>query len=113
MGKTGEVLKCMVCEEVCKRGVTLPCCGSAACRGCAVKKIPVNRGCWVEGCEKKGVTSEELVNDEELREAVKYFQENGTMTNDQAQMMTKKKYLLRKKSKKKGKIPIMKQINLP
>ena len=37
--KTGEVLKCVICAEVCKRGITLPCCGSAACRGCAVKKI--------------------------------------------------------------------------
>jgi len=107
---TGKFVKCCLCEAICKRGVTMPCCGSAACRGCAVKKITVKRGCWIEDCGKPGVTSEELVNDEELREAVKYFQENGTLTNDLVRSMMEKKNLLRKKSK--GKILIAKK-NLP
>ena len=37
--KIGSVLKCNLCGEICKRGVTLPCCAVAACRACAVKKL--------------------------------------------------------------------------
>jgi len=82
--KTGDILKCPVCEEICKRGVTLPCCGAAACRGCAVKKLAVKRGCWLEGCETIGVTGEELVNDELLRSAIESYKKEGIVDEEQA-----------------------------
>ena len=52
----------------------------------------------MEGCQKTGLTSEELVNDDELREAVKYFRENGTMTRDQAKKRIIKKISMMKKN---------------
>ena len=51
----------------------------------------------MEGCQKTGITSEDLVNDEDLREAVKYFRENGTMTSEQAKKRITKKISLMKK----------------
>jgi len=114
---SGKFLRCAVCEEICQRGVSMPCCASVACRGCAVKKIAVKRGCWVEGCQKTGITSEDLVNDEDLREAVKYFRENGTMTSEQAKKRITKKISLMKKysvrKKPKSKNPIANEIILP
>ena len=39
-----------------------------------------------------------MVNDDELREAVKYFRENGTMTRDQAKKRIIKKISMMKKN---------------
>lgn len=99
--KTGEILKCCVCQEICKRGVVLPCCGEAACRGCAVKKITVKRGCWLEGCEKTGVSGEDLINDELLRSAIDRFKKEGVVDEDQAAELVWNKY--KKKPKKRTK----------
>merc|ERR1711971_798885 len=40
--KGGDLLKCSVCEEICKRAVSMSCSGKAACRACAVKKLTGN-----------------------------------------------------------------------
>lgn len=97
--KTGEILKCPVCEEVCKRGVTLPCCGAWACRGCAVKQVAVKRGCWLVGCETIGITNEDLKNDELLRGAVDQFKNEGLVDEEQARQLIANKNKLRNKNK--------------
>jgi len=103
--KTGAVLRCCVCQEICKRGVILPCCGTAVCRGCAVKKITVKRGCWVEGCETIGVTGEELINDELLRSAIDNYMKEGVVDEEQAieLILNKNKKRFKKKTKKTNK----------
>jgi len=102
--KTGEILKCPVCEDICKRAVTLPCCGAAACRGCAVKKMAVKRGCWLEGCETIGVTGEELINDELLRSAIDNYKKEGVVDEEQARKIRQnKKQLMNKRNKKANK----------
>jgi hypothetical protein len=39
MSSAKEALACGVCGEMCKRGVSLPCCGAQACRACATKQV--------------------------------------------------------------------------
>jgi len=104
--KIGSVLKCNLCGEICKRGVTLPCCAVAACRACAVKKLTANRNCWVEWCKKNGVTSVDLINDELLRSAIDNYKKVGIVDEDQARQLDwnvklKKKENRTKKKKKK------------
>jgi len=88
---TGELLKCVVCQEICKRGVTMPCCGVAACRGCATKKITGSRGCWMECCGQAGVKTEELVNDMVLREAIDGFKKDGVVNEELAREIKDKR----------------------
>lgn len=101
--KTGEILKCPVCEEICKRGVTLPCCGAAACRGCAVKKLAVKRGCWLEGCETIGMTGEDLINDELLRSAIDNYKKEGIVDEEQARQIIGNKNKIKNKKNQKSK----------
>jgi len=89
--KTGEVLKCCVCQDICKRGVTTPCCGAAACRGCATVKITKTRGCWLENCGRIGIKTEELLNDMVLREAVDGFKKEGVVNEALARKIKDKR----------------------
>jgi len=77
--KGGDLLKCSVCDEICKRAVSMKCCGRGSCRACAVKKLTAKRECWIESCSAIEKSSEDLENDELLREAVAYFNKNGEM----------------------------------
>jgi len=106
--KTGDLLKCSVCEEICKRGISMSCCGTAACRGCAVKKLTAKRECWIETCAAIGVSSDKLENDELLRTAVEHFKETGEIDVGQAKKILairnklnpQKKRIKKNKSKK-------------
>merc|ERR1712080_291770 len=42
-------------------------------------KLPAKRECWIESCSAIEKSSEDLENDELLREAVAYFNKNGEM----------------------------------
>ena len=42
-GNIPESIKCKLCGEVCKRGVSLGCCDTIACRSCATKSITTTR----------------------------------------------------------------------
>jgi len=99
--KTGALLKCCVCHEICKRGVRTPCCGVAACRGCATTKITSIRGCWVEHCGKVGITTEELVNDMLLREAVDGFKKEGVVNQELARRIKENRDKMNLKSEPK------------
>jgi len=74
-------LTCTLCGKICKRGVTLPCCGlsSKACRNCAIKMITETRQCWV--CMNIDIGPSELINHLELREACKVFEDKGIVEN--------------------------------
>ena len=63
-------IRCRLCGEVCKRGVSLPCCSTIACRACATKSITTVRTCW--GCGQTTSTAA-LVNDQQLRQNVERF----------------------------------------
>ena len=65
-----ESIQCRLCLEVCKRGVSLPCCSTIACRACATKRITTTRTCW--GCGQSTSTAA-LVNNEQLRQNVEKF----------------------------------------
>jgi len=63
-----DALSCKVCSKMCVRGVSLPCCGTQACRNCATVKVKVCKfKCW--NCES-AVVMDDLVNDTFLRAAV-------------------------------------------
>ena len=62
------LVSCDICQNICRRAVSLPCCQSQACRACAVKGITTYKSCW--GCQKSAVTSD-LKIELGLREAVK------------------------------------------
>lgn len=106
--KSGDLLKCSVCEEICKRGVSMSCCGTAACRGCAVKKLTAKRECWIETCSAIGISSDKLENDELLRTAIEHFKETGEMdlghakkiSANRAKLNPLKKSIKKNKSKK-------------
>merc|ERR1711997_1156946 len=85
--------KCSVCEEICKRAVSMSCCGKAACRACAVKKLTAKRECWIESCSAIGKSSDELENDDLVREAIEHFKKHGEMDMTHA----KKIFALRQK----------------
>ena len=70
------LLGCTLCGKTCKRAAVLSCCGlaSQACRSCAVKRITESRTCW--SCDKPGLSTQQLVNCKELREACKWFEEH-------------------------------------
>merc|ERR1740123_1158151 len=73
-------LLCTVCDEVCKRGAQMKCCGARACRACAVLKINKNKKCWNDECGQEDITAvNDLQNDDLLRKAVEYFNKNGKM----------------------------------
>jgi len=91
--KGGDLLKCSVCEEICKRAVSMSCCGKAACRACAVKKLTAKRECWIESCSAIGKSSDELENDDLVREAIEHFKKHGEMDMTHA----KKIFALRQK----------------
>jgi len=76
-----ESIKCKLCGEVCKRGVSLGCCGTIACRSCATKSITTTRICWNVDC-KKTVTTSQLVNDENLRQRVDKYSKGELKDND-------------------------------
>jgi len=101
--KTGNLLKCSICEETCKRGISMSCCGIAACRGCAVKKLTAKRECWIETCSAVGISSDTLENDELLRTAVEHFKEHGEMDLDHAKKISANRAKLnpQKKNEKK------------
>ena len=75
---TGQPLKCSIYGEVPKWVVNTACCWAPACRNCAVKKLTTNRVCWREGCGTgESLTTGQLVNDQDFREAVEFFNERG------------------------------------
>jgi len=63
-------IRCRLCGEACKRGVSLACCSTISCRACATKSITTIRTCW--GCGQTTSTAA-LVNDEQLRQNVERF----------------------------------------
>merc|ERR1711953_1538752 len=63
-------IRCRLCGEACKRGVSLACCSTISCRACATKSITTVRTCW--GCGQTTSTAA-LVNDEQLRQNVERF----------------------------------------
>ena len=67
-------LLCSLCDEVCKRGIQMKCCGTRACRSCAVLKINKIKKCWNEECGQEVISPENhLKNDNLLRKAVEQF----------------------------------------
>ncbi len=34
-----ELVLCLICHEICNRGIIVKCCGAQACRACAMKKV--------------------------------------------------------------------------
>jgi len=77
-GVASEIL-CGICDEVCKRGTRVKCCGAKACRACAVLKISKDWKCWDEDCGKK-ISKDHLFNDMDLRKAIEHFNKNGKLT---------------------------------
>ena len=71
-GVETEIL-CSICDEVCKRGAKLKCCGVRACRACAVVKINKNKNCWNEECGKEVNAATELINDVLLRKVLSSY----------------------------------------
>ena len=85
---TGRPLKCSLCGEVPMRVVNAPCCWAPACRNCAVKKLTTSRVCWREGCKtNESLTTDQLVNDQDFREAVEFFNSNGRLEEEQARQI--------------------------
>jgi len=73
-------LLCSLCDSVCKRGTRMKCCGTRACRACAVLKINKTKKCWNQDCAKENVIADnDLENDHMLRKAVEHFHKNGKM----------------------------------
>merc|ERR1739844_310938 len=97
--KGGDLLKCSVCEEICKRAVSMSCCGKAACRACAVKKLTAKRECWIESCSAIGKSSDELENDDLVREAIEHFKKHGEMDMKHAKKEGAKKPAEKKENK--------------
>jgi len=67
--KEKMLISCQICKDVCKRGVSVKCCGTRACRACATKQVTSNRFCWNNAC-RVPMKTDDLVNDESLRTAV-------------------------------------------
>ena len=63
-------IKCRLCGEVCRRGVSLPCCQTISCRSCATKSLTTTRTCWSCGLP---TNTSDLVNNEQLRQNVERF----------------------------------------
>jgi len=73
-------LKCRVCSNMCVRGVSLPCCGTQACRNCAALKVKSCKfKCW--NCSSP-VVMEDLVNDSFLRSAVDFAKARSSVPGD-------------------------------
>jgi len=70
--KEKYLISCEICKEICKRGVSVKCCGTKACRACATKKVTSTRSCWNESC-RVPMKTDDLINDENLRTAVNNF----------------------------------------
>jgi len=62
-----KLLSCEICGEICKRGITVPCCSAQACGGCAILKVTKTKECW--NC-KENVTTQDFVKDQDLRDGV-------------------------------------------
>jgi len=85
-------LLCSVCDEVCKRGAQMKCCGVRACRACAVLKINKTKKCWNEECGQEDISAvNDLKNDTTLRAAVEYFTKNGKMNPAHQHLLKKTK----------------------
>lgn len=68
-------IKCTLCGEICKRAVLITCCNAPCCSNCGIKKITLDRKCW--NCETPGLKTEDLKNDDVIREAVEHYKNNG------------------------------------
>jgi len=107
-------LLCFVCDEVCKRGAQMKCCGTRACRACAVLEINKNKKCWNKQCGKEDVSAAtHLKNDDLLRKAVEHFLKNGKMDPAHEKMLKKSNGKKEKKEvgkedteKKEKKVPV-------
>ena len=54
-------------------------------------ELTTSRVCWREGCGMdENLTTDQLVNDQDFREAVEFFKCNGRMEEDQARQMLMK-----------------------
>jgi len=67
-----SLISCQICKDVCKRGVSVKCCGAIACRACATKKVTSSRLCWNDAC-KLPINTDALQNDDDLRCGVDHF----------------------------------------
>jgi len=67
--QTPKTLQCSLCGHLAKRCMRVICDNVLVCWGCGVKKINIDRKCWV--CHKVNIRSEEhLVKDLELRNII-------------------------------------------
>merc|ERR1711915_167896 len=89
---TLSVLRCFICESVCRRAVYLRCCGpmSQACRACAVKTLTSSRTCW--HCNHPGVSLEQdLVIWDLVRDACSSYKEKGKLEGESIEAIKKVK----------------------
>jgi len=75
-----DLVSCQICKEICKRGVSVKCCGARACRACATKKVISSRVCWNEAC-KVVLNTDALENDENLRSGVEHVKAGTPIPN--------------------------------
>ena len=53
-----------------------------------MKKLTTTRFCWQEGCgTDESLTTDQLVNNQDFREAVELFNSNGKMVEEQARVI--------------------------
>jgi len=69
------LLSCQICNDLCKRAVSVKCCGARACRACATKKVTSSRFCW-NVCCRVPLTTDALQNDDDLRTGVEHVKAN-------------------------------------
>jgi len=69
------LLSCQICNDLCKRAVSVKCCGARACRARATKKVTSSRFCW-NVCCRVPLTTDALQNDDDLRTGVEHVKAN-------------------------------------
>jgi len=83
-------LLCSLCDEVCKKGSQMKCCGVRACKACAILQINKANKCWDNMCGMKDIiVDNDLKKDDLLREAVEYFKKNGNLNPEHKKMLKK------------------------
>jgi len=87
------LISCDMCENPCKRAVSLPCCQVQACRACAVKYITSNEECW--GCATRASTLNIEI-DLRLRDAVDVVRSKGSLSQEMiVELMNRRETRLR------------------
>ena len=54
-----KLLSCEICGDICKRGITVPCCSAQACGGCAILKVTKTKECW--NCKENVTTQGRII----------------------------------------------------